>query len=73
MKAITRAHCWKRILVNGDSATIHEVTAAERINPSSLSTVLRLTLFASEIIEAILDGRQPSALQLDGLFAPFPV
>jgi hypothetical protein len=33
----------------------------------------RLTLLAPEIVEAILDGRQPVALQLDGLWAGFPL
>ena len=33
--------------------------------------VLRLTLLAPEIIEAILDGRQPTELQLDDLLTGF--
>lgn len=32
-----------------------------------VSQVLRLTLLAPEIVEAILDGRQPLELQLDDL------
>jgi hypothetical protein len=35
--------------------------------------VLRLTLLAPEIVEAILDGRQPAELQLDSLLAGFPL
>ena len=35
--------------------------------------VLRLTLLAPEIVEAILDGRQPAELQLDDLLAGFPL
>jgi hypothetical protein len=35
--------------------------------------VFRLTLLAPEIVEAILDGRQPEALQLDDLRAGFPL
>lgn len=46
---------------------------AERINPSYIARVLRLTLLAPDIVEAILDGRQPVGLQLDNLLAPFPV
>lgn len=34
--------------------------------------VLRPTLLAPDIVEAILDGRQPSALQLELLLKPFP-
>jgi glutaredoxin 3 len=35
--------------------------------------VLRLTLLAPDIVEAILSGRQPAGLQLDGLMKRFPV
>jgi hypothetical protein len=35
--------------------------------------VLRLTLLAPEIVEAILDGRQPAELQLDDLLEGFPL
>ena len=35
--------------------------------------VRRLTLLAPEIVEAILDGRQPAELQLDDLLEGFPV
>jgi hypothetical protein len=34
--------------------------------------VLRLTLLAPDIVEAILDGRQPEGMTLPGLMAPFP-
>jgi hypothetical protein len=35
--------------------------------------VLRLTLLAPDIVEAILNGRQPAGLQLDRLMQRFPV
>ena len=35
--------------------------------------MLRLTLLAPEIVEAILDGRQPAELQLDDLLEGFPL
>jgi hypothetical protein len=35
--------------------------------------VLRLTLPAPNLVEVILDGRQPVSLQLDGLMRRFPV
>jgi hypothetical protein len=35
--------------------------------------VLRLTLLAPDIVEAILNGRQPAGLQLDALLKPFSV
>jgi hypothetical protein len=41
------------------------------LTPAS-SRILRLTLIAPEIIEAILAGRQPVTLQLDDLLKPLP-
>ena len=40
--------------------------------PSYVSRVLGLTPLAPEIVEAILDGRQPVELQLDDLLEGFP-
>ena len=45
---------------------------AERVNASYLSRILRLTLIAPDIIEAVLAGRQPSTLQLDDLLKTLP-
>ena len=41
--------------------------------PSYVSRVLRLTLLAPGIVEAIPDGRQPAELQLDDLLEGFPL
>ena len=38
-----------------------------------MSRVLRLTLVSPDIVEAILDRRQPAELQLDDLLAGFPL
>jgi hypothetical protein len=38
-----------------------------------MSRTLRLTLLEPEMVEAILDGRQPAGLQLDDLLERFPL
>jgi hypothetical protein len=73
VKAIARAFRWRKLLETGTHTTVAEIAAAEKINPSYLSRVLRLTLLAPDIVEAILDGRQPAGLQLGRLLTPFPV
>lgn len=73
VKAIARAHRWKRKLESGEFASIAELAAAEKINESYVCRVLRLTLLAPDIVEAIVDGRQPPSLQMGVLLKPFPV
>lgn len=73
VKALARAHRWKKQLDSGRFQTVQDLAEVERINPSYIARVLRLTLLAPDIVEAILDGRQPVGLQLDDLLAPFPV
>lgn len=73
VKALARAHRWKKLLDSGRYQTVQDLAEAEKINPSYIARVLRLTLLAPDIVEAILDGRQPAGLQLDDLLVPFPV
>ncbi len=62
IKAVARAFRWRRMLESGRFATINELAAAEKINSSYVSRVLRLTLLAPDIVEAILDGLQPDGM-----------
>jgi hypothetical protein len=71
VKAIARAHRWKRLMESGRFASVTELAEAEKINQSYLCRVLRLTLLAPDIVEAILDGRQPPTWQLELLLKPF--
>ncbi len=73
LKALARAYRWKRMLESGQVRSLNELAEAEEINPSYLSRIYRLTLLAPDIVEAILDGRQPRALQLADLMDEMPV
>jgi hypothetical protein len=73
VKAIARAHRWQRVPETGECASITEVAAAEKIDRSYLCRVLRLTLLAPEIVEAIMDGRQAEGMTLPALMKGFPV
>jgi hypothetical protein len=72
VKAIARAHRWQGMLEQEAYASITELAAAEKINQSYVCRVLRLTLLAPDLVEAILDGQHPSRLQLRILLNPFP-
>ena len=73
VKALARAFRWRRLLETGVHGTVDEIARAEGINDSYVSRILRLTLLAPDIVDAILDGRQPLALTLARLMKPFPV
>lgn len=64
LKALARGFRWRRLLETGNFSTIEEIAVAENINPSYVSRVLRMTLLAPEIVEAILSGRQPEGLTM---------
>ena len=71
LKALARGFRWRKLLETGDFATIEEVAASENINPSYVSRLLRMTLLAPEIVEAILAGRQPLGLTMARAMQPF--
>ena len=73
IKAIARGFRWRKLLETGVYGTLEEIAAAEKINPSYVSRLLRTTLLAPEVVEAILDGRQPSDMTLALLMQPFGV
>ena len=73
VKAIARAHRWRRSIESGEYPSITELAKAERINQSYACRLLRLTLLAPVIVEAILNGKQPQGLQLNHLLRPLPV
>ncbi|WP_422028816.1 hypothetical protein [Roseovarius sp.] len=73
VKALARAFRWKRMLESGEFATIAELAEREGIAPSYMTRVLRLTLLAPDIVEAILDGKQGPGVTLARVLEPFPV
>jgi hypothetical protein len=72
VKALGRAFRWKRMLESGEFATIAELAEREGIAPSYMTRVLRLTLLAPQVVEAILNGKQGLEVTLAQLLEPFP-
>ena len=61
------------MLDEGVHGTLEDLARAKGVHAPYASRVLRLTLLAPEIVEAILDGQQPPELQLDDLLDGFPL
>ncbi|WP_096701361.1 hypothetical protein [Magnetospirillum sp. 15-1] len=72
VRSLARAFRWRRLLESGRHASINELAKAERVDRAFASRVLRLTLLAPDIVEAILAGRQPEKLTVRALLEPFP-
>jgi hypothetical protein len=73
VKALARAFRWQKLLDDSTFATIEEIANAEKINPSYVSRILRLTLLSPEIVEKILDGTHSDNLSLAKLTKTFPM
>jgi hypothetical protein len=73
LKALARVYRWQRLLDEGRFAAISEMATAERIDRGYLGRMLQLTLLAPDIVEAILNGRQPEGMGLPGLLELLPV
>ena len=73
VKALARAHRWNKLLESGRYSSAAELAAVEKINPSYVSRVLRLTLLAPDIVEAIVDGRQADDVAAAVMLRPFSI
>lgn len=70
---MARTFRYQRLLDEARNASIGEMAAAERIEWGYLGTLLRLTLLARDIVEAILGGREAERTTLPRLREPFPM
>ena len=73
VKAIARAFRWQKLLENGTYTCLDDIARAENICASFISRIIRIASLAPDIVDAILDGRQPAHLTLKDLMVPFPV
>jgi hypothetical protein len=72
VKALARAFRWRKLLETGVYGAIEELAAAEKINASYVSRVLRLTLLAPHIVEQILRGQHQPLMTLATILKPLP-
>jgi hypothetical protein len=73
LRGVVQAFHWRSQLEAGRFVTVSELAAAEGLNGSYVSHVLRLTLLAPDLVESLLDGRQPPTMQLQPLMRWLPV
>lgn len=73
VKALARAFRWKRMIESGEFASITELAAKEGIAFTYMARLMRLSLLAPDMVDAIVDGRQPANVTLANLMDPFPL
>ena len=73
VKALARAFRWKRMLEAGEFASISELAEREGIAFTYMARLMRLSLLAPEIVDAIMEGRQPESVTLANMMDPFPL
>ena len=73
VKALARAFRWKRMLESGEFASISELAEREGIAFTYMARLMRLSLLAPEIVDAIMEGRQPESVTLANMMDPFPL
>jgi hypothetical protein len=72
-KALVRAHRWRRKIERGEAKSITDLAEQERVTDAYVCRLLPLTCLAPDIVEAILDGRQPKGLKLAELLGNAPL
>ena len=73
IKALVRAHRWRRRIESGKAKSVTDLAEQEGVTDAYVCRLLPLTCVAPDIVEAILDGRQPKGLRLVEMLGNGPV
>jgi hypothetical protein len=65
---VARAHRWRELLEGGRYGTIRALAADLGVDNSYVARILRLTLLAPDLVEAVLEGTEPDGLSLEKLY-----
>ena len=73
VKALVRAHRWRRRIESGKAKSITDLAEHEGVTVAYVCRLLPLTCLAPDIVEAVLDGRQPKGLKLAEMLGNGPL
>jgi len=73
IKALVRAHRWRRRIESGRAKSITDLAEQDDVTDAYVCRLLPLTCLAPDIVEAILDGRQPKGLRLAEMLGNGPL
>jgi hypothetical protein len=72
LKAIARARLWYEQIVSGEIGSIPELAKQQGVTPRYIKKIFRCALLGPDGVEAILSGKWPPELTLDGLVHGLP-
>jgi hypothetical protein len=73
VKALVRAHRWRRQIESGQAKSITDLAEQEGVTDAYVCRLLPLTCLAPDIVETILDARQPRGLRLADVLGNGPL
>jgi hypothetical protein len=71
--ALAKASKWQRMIETGQVESLEAMAKREGVDRSYVGRILRLACLAPDIVEAILDGTEPSGLSLRKLSKNVPL
>jgi len=72
VKALVKAFQWKEQIESGQAQSMRDLARQEGKSHSYILKIIRLTLLSPDIVEAILNGKQPKTLELEDLLTFLP-
>ncbi|RKX23399.1 MAG: hypothetical protein DRP45_10525, partial [Candidatus Zixiibacteriota bacterium] len=73
VQALARASSWAEVLESGEVKSISDLAMNLDVDNSYVARILKLSTLAPDIVEAILNGEEPTGLSLAKLTKTFPV
>ena len=73
VQALGRAFSWSVAMESGTFQSVSALARGLDVDTSYVARILKLTTLAPDIIEAILNGEEPSGLSLTQLIRTFPM
>jgi hypothetical protein len=67
LKAVARAHRWFDEISTGNARSLAAIAAREGLNVRYVGRLIRLAFLAPDIVESIVEGRQPMTLTAEAL------
>lgn len=73
IKAVARAYTWYEQLLSGEATSLQAIAREHGVMPRYVRRILRCAFLAPDLVQAILDGRQPPELTLERLLQALPL